>query len=102
MIQYVPHEGGEVGKTFESTYMKPVSSKGLAKSKILRLRTNSPLKRKTWGQLLAVLRMKLAGRPGMKTALKFDILGKIRSDLGLNSFSLDCISFSEVVTLGNV
>jgi hypothetical protein len=82
--------------------MKPLSSEGLAKSKMLRPRTNSPLKRKTWGQLLAVLRMKLADGPGIKTALKSEILGKMRSDLDLDSSSFDCISFSEVVTLGNV
>jgi hypothetical protein len=46
--------------------------------------------------------MKLADGPGIKTALKSEILGKMRSDLDLDSSSFDCISFSEVVTLGNV
>jgi hypothetical protein len=98
----VQNEGGEVAKTFESTYMKPLSSEGLAKLKMLRLRTNSPLKRKTWGQLLAVLRTKLADGPGINTALKSEIFGKMRSDLDLDSSSLDCISFSEVVALGKI
>lgn len=75
-----------MGKTFESTYMKPLSE-GLAKLKMLRLRTNSPLKRKMWGQLLDVLRMKLAEGPGIKTALKSEILDKIRSGLDLDSSS---------------
>jgi hypothetical protein len=81
--------------------MKPLSEE-LAKLKMLRLRTNSPLKRKMRGQLLDVLRMKLAEGPGIKTALKSERLDKMRSGLDLDSSLSGCIPFVGGVTFGKV